>query len=196
MDVAVTEDNVLVISHDPHLQDGALIRSLPLAALDLPTLDAVLDLAPGTPIQFNIEIKSFPDHPEYAPPPAVFSQLLLDAIRRHRLESRVIVQSFDFRILIEMRKLAPEIRLAALWEGRPRSFVEIAREAEAEIVAPEYHLVTESEVLAAHAAGLQVIPWTANHPSDWDPLIAASVDAIITDDPAALLQYLHRLGLH
>jgi glycerophosphoryl diester phosphodiesterase len=50
--------------------------------------------------------------------------------------------------------------------------------------------VTPSRVLAAHQAGLQVIPWTADTPAQWDALIAAGVDAIITDDPAALIAYL------
>ena len=38
----------------------------------------------------------------------------------------------------------------------------------------------------------QVVPWTADTPEDWDRLIAAGVDAIITDDPAALLERLGR----
>ena len=121
--------------------------------------------------------------------------MLLDAIRKHRLESRAIVQSFDFRTLIEMRALAPEIRLAALWEGAPRSFVEIAREAGASIVAPEYRLVTTEEVWTAHEDGLLVIPWTVNEPGDWDGMIAAGVDAIITDDHAALLEYMRDQGV-
>ena len=89
-----------------------------------------------------------------------------------------------------MRKLAPGIAQAALWEGAPRSFVEIARQAGTEFVAPEYILVTEAEVRAAHQARLRVIPWTANTPEDWARLIAAGVDGIITDDPQALLGYL------
>jgi glycerophosphoryl diester phosphodiesterase len=47
-------------------------------------------------------------------------------------------------------------------------------------------------VAKAHAAGLQVAPWTPNTPDQWDPLIAAGVDAIISDDPAALIAYLMR----
>ena len=43
---------------------------------------------------------------------------------------------------------------------------------------------------AAHDAGLQVVPWTSNTPAEWDALIAAKVDAIISDDPAALIAYL------
>jgi glycerophosphoryl diester phosphodiesterase len=107
----------------------------------------------------------------------------------------VILQSFDFRTLVAMRKLAPEIRLSALTEKDERPFTEIAREAaNAEIVSPEFHLVTAEKVAAAHRAGIQVVPWTANLPADWDKLIAARVDAIISDDPAALIEYLKRHG--
>lgn len=225
MDVAVTKDNVLVISHDPHLskvickgpQPDALIHSLTLAQVreydcgalknprfatqqpvpgtHIPTLDQVLDLAPRGKFEFNIETKSFPDHPEYTPTPEVFAKLMLDVFRKHRIESRVILQSFDFRTLHAMKKLAPEIRLSALYEGSPRSFVTIAKEAGATIVSPEASLVTPAEVKAAHAAGLQVVPWTANTPAEWDKLIAAGVDAIISDDPAALIAYLRARGL-
>jgi hypothetical protein len=34
--------------------------------------------------------------------------------------------------------------------------------------------------------------WTPNASEEWDRLIAAGVDAIITDDPAALLSRLGR----
>jgi len=45
-------------------------------------------------------------------------------------------------------------------------------------------------VKAAHDAGLQCVPWTANTRAEWDALVAARVDAIISDDPAGLIAYL------
>jgi glycerophosphoryl diester phosphodiesterase len=51
-------------------------------------------------------------------------------------------------------------------------------------------LVTPEQVKAAHAANLEVVPWTANTPEDWRKLIDAGVDAVITDDPAGLIAYL------
>ena len=63
------------------------------------------------------------------------------------------------------------------------------------IVAPEKALVTPARVGAAHAAGLQVVPWTANTAEEWERLAAAGVDAIITDDPAALLDFLRERKL-
>jgi len=225
MDVAVTKDNVLVISHDPHINKaicqgphpGVAIRELTLAELGeydcgalknprfpkqqpvpgtrIPTLDEVLSLSAGNKVQFNIETKSFPDHPELTPAPDVFAQMMLEVIRKHQLESRSIVQSFDFRTLRAMHQLAPGIRLAALWEGAKRPFVEIAQEAMAGIISPDFGLVTPEQVKASHAAGLEVIPWTADTPEAWQKLIDAGVDAIITDDPAALIAYLEQKGL-
>jgi glycerophosphoryl diester phosphodiesterase len=195
LDVAATKDDMVVVSHDPHIRPQIYIRELTLAELrgfnlGIPTLDEVLSLAPGGVFKFDIEIKSFPNRPELTPEPEAFAGLVLHEIRRHRLESRVVVQSFDFRTLRDMHRLAPEIRLAALWEGQPRDFVNIARSAQASIVAPLFTLITPEQVATAHGAQLQVVPWTANTPEDWQKLVDSGVDGIITDDPAALIEFL------
>jgi|SRR5579872_4425909 len=226
LDMAVTKDNVIVVSHDPYLeapvcsgpQPKAMIHSLtlkeirewdcgkvknpgfpkqtPVPGTRMPTLDEVFDLAPRGTFWFNIETKIFADHPELSPPPEEFAQRVLALVRKHRLEQRVMLQSFDFRTLHAMKKLAPEILRVALWEGDNRDFVSIAKDADATVVSPYYPLVTAEKVRAAHDAGLQVVPWTANTPADWDKLVAAQVDAIISDDPAELLAYLKSKGLH
>jgi glycerophosphoryl diester phosphodiesterase len=220
MDMAVTSDNVIVISHDPILEPpvchgpkpSAVIHELTLKQVNewdcgaqqnprfatqqaipgarMPTLDEVFALAPQGAFDYNIETKSFADKPQYTPPPEVFAQMVLEKVRQYKLEKRVILQSFDFRTLRAMKKLAPEIRLSALTEDDQRDFVTIAREANADIISPYFKLVTPEKVSAAHKAGIQVVPWTPNTPQDWDPLIAAQVDAIISDDPAALIAYL------
>lgn len=220
LDLAVTKDNVLVVSHDstinPVICSGpqlhAPIRQLtlqqvkqydcgakanpaypkqkPVPGTRIPTLDEVLALAPRGAFEFNIETKISLDKPELAPSPEEFARLLIAAIRRHKLGSRTMVQSFDFRTLHAMKKLAPAIRRSALYNGKPRDFVDIAREADATVVSPHYTLVTKEQVDKAHAAGLQVVPWTPNEPAEWTSLIAAGVDAIITDDPASLIAFL------
>lgn len=225
LDMAVTSDNVLVVSHDPILNRdicqgpnvGAPIHRLTLAQVRehdcgalrnpkfekqqpapgtrMPTIDEVFDLAPRGNFEFNIETKIFPDKPDLAPPPAEFARLVFDAIARHHLEDRVIVQSFDYRTLHEMKKLSPRIRLSALYGFGLKSFVRLGEEGQARIVSPEFHLVTKKKVHDAHAAGLQVVPWTANKPRDWKKLVDAIVDAIISDDPAELIAYLKQHGL-
>ncbi len=225
LDLAVTRDDVLVVSHDPVLNPeicqspggSRVIRELTVAELSrwdcgslrnpqfpkqqpapgarIPTLEQVLDLASRGSFHFNIETKISPEHPEYTPSPERFAALLLQILRKRKLEHRVIVQSFDFRTLQAMQRMAPEIRLSALFEDRDRSFVEVSRESGAKIVSPQHRLITEKQVQAAHHAGLQVVPWTANTPADWERLINAQVDGIITDDPAALITFLESRGL-
>jgi glycerophosphoryl diester phosphodiesterase len=225
MDMAVTKDNIIVISHDPILrgpvctgpQQSAVIHELTfdqvrqwdcgavqnpffpkqktIPGTRMPTLDEVFSLAERGSFDFNIETKSFLDKPEYTPSPEEFVQIVLEKIRKYKLEKRVILQSFDFRTLLVMKKLAPEIRLAALTQNDQRDFPAIAREAQARIISPKYNLVSSEKVAAAHAAGLEVVPWTVNAPADWDKLIKAGVDAIITDDPAELIAYLKKNGL-
>ena len=225
LDVLATRDDVLVVVHDPHInpvicsgpRPGAAIRELTLAELReydcgslrnpnfpkqrtipgtrIPTLDEALSLSDRRDFQFDIEVKSFPDHRELTPEPAIFAKMLLDEIQKRGLQKRVVVQSFDFRVLHAVKEIAPETRLAALWESGSRPFVEMAAEAEADIVSPQYKLITAEQVKAAHAANLQVVPWTANSSADWRALIDAEVDGIITDDPAALLAYLNEQGL-
>jgi glycerophosphoryl diester phosphodiesterase len=237
LDLAVTKDNVLVVSHNPTLAPGsypgerickgpalkpltpirtmtlAEVRqydcgSVPLAAFPhqeavpgtkVATFDEVLDLAKDTTVQFNVETKSFPNHPELTPPPAEFVAMIVAAIKRHHVDpSRIILQSFDWRTLAEMRKQWPEIRLSALvgevkydsmmgHTDPTKDFAAIAKETHAEIISPAWQLVTKEQVEAAHKAGAQVAPDT---PEAWKTLADDDVDAIITDDPVALLAWL------
>ena len=93
------------------------------------------------------------------------------------------------------RKLAPKIRLSALYAGGIENYVKLAKEgANAEIISPHYLTLTKGRVEEAQKAGLQVVPWTANKASDWDRLIEANVDAIISDDPEALIGHLKSKG--
>jgi glycerophosphoryl diester phosphodiesterase len=199
MDVAVSRDDVLVLSHDPILPAGALIReltSMDVRRAGLPTLDEAFQLAGRGAFEYHVEIKSFPEHPEYAPEPEAFARLVLDKIRQFHLEGRAVVLSFDFRTLVAMRTLAPEIRLSALTETDTRAFPAITKEAaNAEIISPLVLLVTREKAAEAHEAGIPVVAWTANTPQEWDALIEAQVDAIVTDDPAALIAYLRQRGL-
>src|SRR5260370_1009167 len=135
-------------------------------------------------------IPAFEYRPEYTPSPEKFARLVLECVRRHKLESRVILQSFDFRTLHAMKKLAPGIRLSALYEKGVDSFVDVAKRAGAQIISPDKELVTPEKVKAAHDAGLQVVPWTANTRAEWDALVAARGDAIIRHRPAPLIAYL------
>jgi glycerophosphoryl diester phosphodiesterase len=259
MDMQVTKDNVIVISHDPILhppyckgpKPDAVIHELTLAEIKkwdcgatlipgfprqqivpgtrMPTLNEVFALAAKGKFLFNIETKITPHRftleearalvlsvaqpkpageeldrharalmlqgPEMTPTPEEFARMVLAEIRKHHLESRVILESFDFRTLIAMKKFEPRIQLSALCMGPNLDFIKIGKESGAGIISPLFTFVTPEQVRAAHAAGLQVLPWVANEPADWDRLIAQGVDSILTDYPADLIAYLKQRGL-
>jgi glycerophosphoryl diester phosphodiesterase len=242
LDLAVTKDNQLVVSHSPYIVQDPLavgherfckgpeypartaIHQLTLAEVekfdcgvgtlvDFPkqvqvpgthvaTFDQVLDLMEGNKVELNVETKIFPSHPEFTPSPAEFVRLIVDAIHRHHAdESRIILQSFDYRTLIEMRKQDAKIRLSALVNlaagdamngitDHNKDFVHIHEVTGAEIISPELRLVTPEQVAAVHKLGVQVAPWTADTPAQWQKMADAHVDAIISDDPEALLAWL------
>lgn len=169
-------------------------HQVPVPGTRIPTLDEVLCLGAPSRVWFNIETK-MRERLDLAPPPEKFAAMVLEAVRKHKVESRTILQSFDYRSLRAMKKLDPKMRLAALDDIGKEDFVKLARSAEADIISPRFDFVTPEKVRAAHEAGLQVVPWTANRPDQWRRLTEAGADAIITDDPEPLIAFLRQRGL-
>jgi glycerophosphoryl diester phosphodiesterase len=134
-------------------------------------------------------VKSFPDQPELTPAPEPLAELILALVSRHDLEDRVIIQSFDARITNAVAKLEPGIHRSALWETE-RDWPAVAHEFRVNMLSPMHDFVTPERVAWAHTAGLEVAAWTVNRPDDWARMTDAGVDAIITDDPAALMTWL------
>lgn len=225
LDVVITADDVPLAWHDPILtrskctgpEPRAVVREHTLAELKqytfggtrslrfpeqrrmpglrICTLEEVLRLAASRPFQFNIEIKSFPGRKWLAPPAEVSAELVVECIRRRRLEGRVRIQSFDRKVLAAVRKRAPEIPIAVLYSGIALRFSTIARRADTDLVGPYFRLVTQRRVEEAHDAGIRIIPWTANHPRQWRRLVREGVDGIITDHPSGLISAMTEWGL-
>ena len=247
-DLAITRDNVVVISHDPLLNPdvvrgadgrwigtaGPPIHSLTLAELKrydigrinpasryakqfpeqkpvdgerFPTLAEVFAVA-GPDVRFNIEIKTDPTKPDQAPDPATFARLAVDAIRAAKAGDRATLQSFDWRALIEVKRLAPEIPTSCLtiesnsmdtvgrggdqpspWlagldlAAHGGSIPRLAKQAGCAVWSPFYRNLTVESLKEAQALGLKVIPWTVNAPAEMAHLIDLGVDGLITDYP-------------
>ena len=190
LDVVTTRDAIAVVSHDPEFYEPSRLVISELTFEEVrervPSLDEVFALAGRGEFLFNVEIKSAQG---LTPPPEELARIVVETIGRGGVAPRCIVKSFDFRVLHAVRELAPQIPRAALYSGPPRDFVAIAREADAQIVSIDFPLVTAAQVAAAHAEGIAVLCWTPNSPAEWQPLIAAGVDGIITDDPEALIRW-------
>jgi glycerophosphoryl diester phosphodiesterase len=171
----------------------------------IPTLGQVLRrakaVAPAT-LRFNIETKLSPLAPEEGPAPEAFVRALLEVIRSEGVEERVTIQSFDWRTLREVQRLAPGIPTAYLtsqqdwgpgvddgiWTaGYTRrmhgSVPRMVAAAGGRIWSPFFGDVTEASVREAQALGLQVAVWTVNEPVHIDRMLGLGVDALITDRP-------------
>ena len=181
LDVVVTVDGVLAVTHDPvncsfaDLPDG------------VPSLDQALAAGAGNDMIFDIEAK---ECGALTPSAAAYAQMILQAVDRADMAGRVAIRSFEHEILRSAHDLRPEIPLAALTGRRDSGWVEMCLRAGARCVSPWFGLVTDAAVSEAQAADLTVMPWTVNDPEDWSRFIAMGVRWIVTDDPARLVRYL------
>ena len=183
----------------PRTRYAALYRGqTPADGARIPTLESVLLL--DDQIRFNIELKTFPSHPELGIEAPAMADCVVEVGTRTNTLDRIIIQSFDWRGPRQVRRNWPDVTVAWLtsprtlgaaeiwWDGRhPDDFGgSVPRAVAAEggpIWSPEHRALTEDVVAEAHALGLKVIPWTVNQPREMARLIRIGVDGLITDRP-------------
>lgn len=171
-------------------------------------LQDVFDIAAADPqMRFNIETKIEAEEPEKSAEPQEFVDAILPVVRANKATSRTTIQSFDWRSLPLVRKAQPDISLALLYSAKTWAsgskwtgdvdydkvggdVNKAATQLGAEILSPEYKLVTPENVASAHEAGLQVLPWTVNEKPDMQAVIDAKVDGLITDYPTRGMEVL------
>src|SRR5690606_2352602 len=109
----------------PGTRYAAEFRSqVPAPGTRIPTLAEVIALvrkSGNERVRFNIETKLSPLAPEESPAPERFAQMVVDLLRREGVATRSTVQSFDWRTLKHVQKLAPEIDTSCLTRERGRS---------------------------------------------------------------------------
>jgi glycerophosphoryl diester phosphodiesterase len=187
-----------------------------------PTLRELFDLvkSDGKGVRLNLETKLSPARPDETVDPATFARLVVDAVRNAGLTDRITLQSFDWRTLVEVRKLAPAIPTACLTTEtensdnvKPRdnspspwtagfdlnaydgSVPRLVRAAGCAIWSPNARNATPARIAEAHKLGLKVLPWTVNDPADMARLIDLGVDGLITDYPDRLRKVMVEKGL-
>lgn len=174
----------------------------------------------GRPLRYNLEIKTSPLHPADTIDPLSFARLLVDVVHSAGFASRVTIQSFDWRTILETRRLAPEIATSCLTMDGPdggtirgehggpspwlagvdranpgASVPRLAAAAGCRIWSPYWRNLDRSAVSEAHGLGLEVIPWTVNRPDDIEAILDFGVDGLITDYPDIARSLLDRRGL-
>jgi len=186
-----------------------------------PTLADLLERVreSGKPVRLNIETKLTPDNAGDTVDAATFVRVIVDALRKAHLADRATIQSFDWRTLVEMREVAPDIPTTCLTiDTQNNSTMVPAADGKspwhAGLALRDYGSVpalvaaagcttwsmfwrnlTPALVQEAHGKGLKLLPWTVNNPSDMERLIEMGVDGIITDYPDRLRRAMSTKGL-
>lgn len=171
-------------------------------------------------LRFNVEAKLDPTQPALTLPPQPFVEAMLKVIRESGFASRTIIQSFDWRTLDIVHKLAPQVVTVALtdeqlgedtiekgklgasqWLGGldvddyGGSVPRLVKANGSQVWSPNALDLNAGVVAEAHALGLKVIPWTVNDPKDMERVLALGVDGMISDRPDLLRSVLEAKGL-
>jgi glycerophosphoryl diester phosphodiesterase len=133
-------------------------------------------------VRFNIETKISPKAPDESPPPEEFARRLIDEIRAAGMQRRSTIESFDWRTLAAVQRIAPEIPAVYLTYKMDDAVAKV-KDAGGKIWSPFYKDVDEAKIREAHAAGIEVVVWTVNDPADMKRMVEWGVDGLITDRP-------------
>ena len=155
----------------------------------------------------NLEIKSTPIEEGLTPDPQTLVSLILKDIKEYNLENRIVITSYDWRILYELKKQNPNVLRGFItlqqgltktkkniyedspWMGKKFSPDELfllpdtIKNLEGHVWSAFYKDVTKQNVEIAHKHGLAVAVWTVNREPDILRMIEYGVDGIITDYP-------------
>lgn len=180
----------------------------------IPTIREVIRLYKkqcDTVTQLWIEIKTTPEKSDLTPPPEAVSEIVVKILREEKISDRARILSFDWRNLLHVQKIAPDIstvylslegeRLNNIKPGQPGaspwmagldiddfsgSIPHAIQAAGGRYWAPYYKHVTISNIQTAHPLGIQVFVWTPDSRSEMKRLIDMGVDGIITNRPDIL----------
>ena len=185
LDARRTADGQVVVHHDAHLADGRAIVDLQRSDLPAHVCDLAdaLDACEG--MQVNIEIKNWPDDPDFDATEQVAEQVVALVQARGDV-ARVLVSCFHRPTLERVRQVDPTIATAFLFilvEGTWEELAVGLAEAGHRAFHPYDGMVGEALVAAAHDHGLEVNVWTVDDPARMAELVALGVDGLCTNVP-------------
>lgn len=181
LDIHATTDGVLLVHHDPAIPEVGTIGELPHDAFvryrlpngePIPTLGQVLEEL--GPFGVWIEVKTLP--PRY-------DSRLLSVMKAGPSPERYAVHGFDHRIVARLGKQAPLLKRGALQASYPLDLLAPLTSTGATVLWQDAGLIDRTMVDAIHAAGKEIIAWTANDPPEIARLVAHGVDGICGNYP-------------
>lgn len=189
-----------------------------MSGVRIPALSELLDLCskPGSEAYLLFELKSDPDLQDEAAARASLVANSVAEVRKFGLEHRTVLHSFDWKLLDECRRQAPEMPTSYLsqlpendddpgedsaksvgpdYKNMTVSVPRAVADAGGQLWCPYFMDVTPDLVAESHDLGLPVCTWTVNETEDIDRMIDAGVDGIVTDYPGRVQRHLLNRGL-
>lgn len=154
------------------------------AGTRVPRLDDLLDIVRPTAKRIILELKGSWTDAQVQP--------VVDEIRSHQLEQRVMLAGFDIASLAAAQRTDPEIQRVVITHdvvGDPAVLAATCG-AVAIVTSKEFLLSDPGVVERIHDEGLGVLVYTLNSSKTWSEAIALGVDGIITDKPLELDSWL------
>lgn len=199
LDVQLTKDNHLVLTHDHHVRrfnqaakknvvDYTLeeIKQIDIGSAfskkckgeKLATLEEILHLIPRD-VLLNIEIKNYPI--VYAG----IESLLLSSLYTNRRMENVMISSFDHLSLLRVQEQAPQIPLGLLFKHRILRPWDYVRYSGLDVysIHPNKIHVNEAYIKNCHQAGYKVFPYTVNDSVQYEQFVAWEVDGVFSNNP-------------
>ncbi|MCS5709627.1 hypothetical protein CC99x_012045 [Candidatus Berkiella cookevillensis] len=179
--------------------------------IPIPTLQQAIQLiqTSSKPVRLQIEIKTDPDPSKQSATPEQIVPTLITLLRKKGIEKNVEIHSFDWRNLILLQKLAPEITTSYLsadeildhsnyvrWhagndiKALQQSYPALIKQLGGKIWCPHYQELTPDLLKEAHQLNLKVNVWTVDSPDDMLHMVEMGVDGIITNRPDLLAKLL------
>lgn len=115
---------------------------------------------------------------------------LIEVLNRHT-NREVIVSSFDWKQLLELRKEDSELEIGVLLDRKTKveEAFQFAKEIGAVSLNPSVAIVSSAFVERAHALGLLMCVFTVRTLSDLKCAVESRVDAAFVDDPEQIAQW-------
>ncbi|WP_170362663.1 glycerophosphodiester phosphodiesterase family protein [Ruegeria arenilitoris] len=163
-----------------------------------------------------LELKSDPDVADDPLHRENFVGRVLQEVRGKGLSSRAVLHSFDWNLLEECQRKAPDMPSSYLtqlpdnaddvgedsskavcpdFRGRCDEIPDLVKQAGGSLWCPYYADVTAENVARAKDLGLCVAVWTVNEHEEIDRMIDLRVDAIVSDYPGRVQRHLSDLGM-